>query len=361
MMRVRVRGEEVRHFILQHIAKHSTDISKVAAAHFGVSRQAINLHLKRLVQESALTPERGKTRSLSYRLAPLLKWVRSYTIDEHLEEDVVWRNDVAPVLGEQPENVKDIWRYGFTEMFNNARDHSDGTMITVLIERTAIYTEMAIMDNGVGIFRKIQKALNLLDERHAVFELTKGKLTTDPDRHTGEGIFFTSRMFDQFNITSAGIFFVHEFGDVEDWILERANPEEARTAVWLKLNNHTARTLKKIFDQYSSEDDYAFTKTVVPVRLAQYGDDKLVSRSQAKRVVARVDKFKVVIFNFKDVPTIGQGFADEIFRVFARQHPEIQILESNANSEVRRMIERARGNSSAEGPAAPLTDLQMLP
>jgi hypothetical protein len=218
-------------------------------------------------------------------------------------------------------------------------------MISVLIEKTSVGTEMAIIDNGVGIFRKIQTELNLLDERHAVFELTKGKLTTDPARHTGEGIFFTSRMFDDFNIMSAGIYFAHEFGNVEDWILERSNPEEARTSVWLKLNNHTSRTLKKIFDQYSSGDDYGFTKTVVPVRLAQYGNDRLISRSQAKRVVARVELFKVVIFNFENVSTIGQAFADEIFRVFARQHPEIEILVSHANSEVQRMIERAKANS----------------
>ena len=116
--------------------------------------------------------------------------------------------------------------------------------------------------------------------------------------------------------------------------------------VWLKLNNHTARTCKKVFDQYASGDDYGFTKTVVPVRLAQYGNDKLISRSQAKRVVARVELFKTVIFDFKDVPIIGQAFADEIFRVFAREHPEVEILVSHANTTVRNMIHRVRTATS---------------
>ena len=57
----------------------------------------------------------------------------------------------------------------------------------------------------MGIFKKIQKALDLLDERHAILELAKGKLTTDPKHHTGEGIFFTSRMFDEFTILSGGV------------------------------------------------------------------------------------------------------------------------------------------------------------
>jgi hypothetical protein len=137
--------------------------------------------------------------------------------------------------------------------------------------------------NGGGIFKKIQNALNLLDERHALLELSKGKLTTDPKRHTGEGIFFTSRMFDSYDIVSGEVYFSHEFGKPEDWIFERDKLSDG-TAVWMKLHNHTARKIKKIFDQFTSGEDYGFNKTVVPVKLAQYGNDKLISRSQAKRL-----------------------------------------------------------------------------
>ena len=83
-------------------------------------------------------------------------------------------------------------------MLNNAIDHSSGTNVVIDIKRTTTSTEMTILDDGYGIFRKIKDSLGLEDERHAVFELSKGKLTTDPDNHTGEGIFFTSRMFDEF-------------------------------------------------------------------------------------------------------------------------------------------------------------------
>jgi hypothetical protein len=86
----------------------------------------------------------------------------------------------------------------------------------------------------------------------------------------------------------------------------------------------------------------AFNKTVVPVQLAQYGNDKLISRSQAKRVLARVDLFKKVILDFKDVPTIGRAFSDEIFRVFTLEHPGIELIPIHANSEVERMILRAK-------------------
>jgi hypothetical protein len=109
----------------------------------------------------------------------------------------------------------------------------------------------------------------------------------------------------------------------------------------MRLNNHTARTSKKVFDQFSTDDDYGFTKTVVPVELAQYGDNNLVSRSQAKRLLARIEKFKVVVFDFDGVALIGQAFADEIFRVFALSHPGIILEHLNANNEVSKMILRA--------------------
>lgn len=345
MRRVRARGEDIRHFILEHVEKHPSGISKIASTHFHITRQAINKHLRRLVYEKSLT-ESGETRKRAYKLAPLLEWRQDYDITPEIEEHVLWDRDVAPVLGALPQNVMDIWHYGFTEMLNNAKDHSGGTQIMVRISKTAINTEMMISDNGIGIFKKIQEAFHLPDQRYAILELAKGKLTTDPTRHPGEGVFFSSRMFDRFAIGADKTYFGHKFGDDEDWIMAWNSP--LGTSVFMELRNHTNRTSKKIFDQYASPDgDYGFNKTVVPVNLAQYGNDKLISRSQAKRVLARLELFKMIMLDFTGVPSIGQAFADEIFRVFAKEHPELTIHVIHANSEVNRMIERARTSSYA--------------
>ena len=181
----------------------------------------------------------------------------------------------------------------------------------------------------------------MLDEKEAVFELSKGKLTTDPKRHSGEGIFFSSRVFDSYEIISNSTSFSHQFGEVEDWVLDNYKVKKG-TVICMKLNNHTARKTKDIFDEYSIKDDYSFSKTVVPVQLAQYENDYLVSRSQAKRILNRLEKFKVVIFDFESVESIGQAFADEIFRVFANQHPEMELLAINTTPEVGQMIRRAK-------------------
>jgi hypothetical protein len=228
-------------------------------------------------------------------------------------------------------------------MFNNVIDHSASTTVAIRLAKTAYSTEINICDFGVGIFNKITKAMNLLDERHAVIELTKGKLTTDPERHTGEGIFFTSRMFDTFSILSGEVFLSHAYGDEKDWILQNQKPSVG-TWITMKLKNNTSRTPKQIFDRFTSNDNFGFTKTIVPVRMAQYGDEKLVSRSQAKRLLERIDRFKTVLFDFREVEIIGQAFADEVFRVFVNQHPHIELIPINANDTVMQVINNARYN-----------------
>lgn len=347
MTALRPRGEDIRRFILENVAKHPQEISRVAAERFKITRQAVNKHLHRLIEEGALSSS-GRTRNKTYRLALLTEWRKQYSLEAGLAEDVVWTDDVRPVLGQLPDNVISIWHFGFTEMFNNALDHSGGTAILVEVRKTAADSEMMLSDNGIGIFKKIRNAMGLLDERHAVLELAKGKLTTDPRNHTGEGIFFTSRMFDMFDILSGEVYFWHEFGKTEDWILERDRFKNG-TTVWMKLHNHTARTQRKVFDQFSGGDDYRFYKTVVPVNLAKYGDDNLISRSQAKRLLARVELFRTVVFDFAHVDSVGQAFADEVFRVFANHHPNVEMHVIHASSAVKRMIERARSGSATTG------------
>ena len=229
-------------------------------------------------------------------------------------------------------------------MLNNAIDHSAGTKVTIDVKRTAISSEIEIVDDGFGVFRKIKETLDLEDERHAVFELIKGKLTTDPDNHTGEGIFFTSRMFDRFSIDSGSVHLSHRSPPDEFWVFDNSEFVTG-TRVRMKLSSHTDRAPKEIFDAFTGDGDYGFTKTVVPVDLARYGNDALISRSQARRVLARLDRFNTVLLNFRNVDQVGPAFADQVFRVFAHAHPDITLIPINADAQVMSMIKRANPGS----------------
>jgi anti-sigma regulatory factor (Ser/Thr protein kinase) len=349
MVSMRKRGAEIRQFILDHVEQHPGDIASLTAQTFGISRQGVHRHLQSLLQQKALRV-RGTTRNRRYSLRPLVQWQQGYPLSTIHEEDVIWRRDIRPLLGVLPDNVMTIWQYGFTEILNNALEHSAGHEVVVRVDKTATDTKMVIYDDGEGIFKKIQRELGLHDEHHAVLELAKGKLTTDPAHHTGEGIFFASRMFDDFSILSGNVSFLHMREEAEDWIGEQQTSEDG-TAVFMGLKNNASRTTKEVFDQFTSDDDYGFTKTVIPVRLAQYGEEKLVSRSQAKRLLARIDRFKVVLLNFDGVEMIGQAFADEVFRVFPDAHPHIALYAIHVNTPVRHMIRRVaqhRGDSILE-------------
>ena len=337
MTRLRKRSEEIREYILGVVEKNPKSAVTLAMQRFNISRQAVHQHINHLINQGVLV----RIRSGYYELSPLEEWSSTINISENIYEDVLWRKEIAARIGDLPDNAMEVWYYGFTEMYNNVVDHSGSATALISIKKTAYTTEMMLLDHGVGIFYKIQKALNLLDERHAVLELTKGKLTTDPTSHSGEGIFFTSRMFDTFEILSGDVFLSHKYGDDEDWILENRS-HSSGTCVFMKLKNNTSRTKSEIFNKFTSGEDINFSKTIVPVRLAQYGDEKLISRSQAKRLLERVDRFKTVLLDFTKVISIGQAFADEVFRVFVNQHPQIEIIPINTNDDVSGMINRIR-------------------
>ena len=151
MVGTRKRGAEIRRFILDNVEQHPQDIAKLTAHQFGISRQAVNKHLRRLVVQEALGVQ-GGTRDRQYHLPTLLEWTHGYPLTPSLEEDVVWRSDITPRLGELPGNVLAIWNYGFTEILNNAIDHSAGTTVTVRLKKSASTSELMICDDGEGIF-----------------------------------------------------------------------------------------------------------------------------------------------------------------------------------------------------------------
>jgi hypothetical protein len=49
-----------------------------------------------------------------------------------------------------------------------------------------------------------------------------------------------------------------------------------------------------------------------------------------------------VTLDFSGVEIVGQGFCDEVFRVFARAHPQVTIEPVGMNETVAFMVARAR-------------------
>lgn len=327
-----------QHEALKLIALDGLNVGTRLSTLLGISRQAASARLKRLMDQG-LVEASGTSRARVYRLRGLAQVASSYPISG-LSEDIVWRELCAPVVADLPKNVRDIWHYGMTEMVNNAIDHSSAPTVTVGMSRTALYTTAWVADDGEGIFLKIQRALGLYDPREAILELAKGKLTTDPDKHTGEGIFFASKMFDAFDIRSGKLHYMHDVGALD--VLAEHGRHDTGTLVMMRLDNASPRTDREVFDRFSSPDEYTFDRTIVPVRLAVYEGEKLVSRSQAKRLTMRFERFRQVILDFDGVNEIGQAFADEVFRVFQAVHPNIVMVPMHMTKAVAEMVSRVK-------------------
>jgi anti-sigma regulatory factor (Ser/Thr protein kinase) len=331
--------DNIQHQILQLIERDGYNVNTRVCELLGVTRQAASNRLHRLVAKE-LVESTGSTRARVYRLKEILKTSASYPI-HGLSEDIVWRELCVPVIADLPENVRDIWHYGITEMVNNAIDHSGAPVVRVGMSRTALYTSAWVADEGEGIFLKIQRAMNLYDPRESILELAKGKFTTDPVNHSGEGIFFSSKVFDAFDIRSGNLHFMHDADDELD-VLAKREKEDNGTLVLMRLDNESPRITKEIVDQFASPDEYTFDKTVVPVRLAAHEGEKLVSRSQAKRLTMRFERFRHVILDFDGVSEIGQAFADEVFRVFQTAHPDLIMVPVNTTPAIKDMVNRAK-------------------
>lgn len=323
--------------LLEIVKNNPTQTAEVIAETLSITRQSASRKLKGWVDENLLTVS-GRGRSTRYELVEQVECF-TFNLSDNLDEFRVYTQTLDPKLKGLNPNVLEIFQYGFTEMFNNAIDHSCGTEITVEIRQTPISTFVSITDNGLGIFEKIQKAFDLVDIRQSIFELSKGKLTTDKANHSGEGIFFSSKVFDFFCINSKGWAFVHNAG-VMDIMYEHDIEYIDGTKVMFELSHSSTKRTKDVFDQFAMPDEYAFATTVVPVNLAKHEGEFLMSRSQAKRLVARFEHFQKVILDFQDVTSIGQGFADQIFRVYQNEHPNVQLFVINATDDIKDMIQR---------------------
>jgi biotin operon repressor len=331
--------------------RHSAASGAGLARQLQISRQAVHIHLKELVLNGRVV-KTGTTRGAFYALASdrsrrsaTLRFSKTCTLASLAEDEVFLeaarRMQLARAL---PANVRDIIQFGFTEMLNNAIEHSRAATCKVEIRLDPYVCFFIVRDPGIGLFQNIASQFGLPNENAAVGELLKGKATTMADRHSGEGIFFTSKAGDTVCFRS------HKFEVVFDGRMRDVVVKEKRflrgTEVLFEISRRSRRRLEAIFEEFAPADmDYRFQKTSVLVKLFQ---QEYVSRSEARRMLARLDKFRSVELDFRDVRSLGQGFADEVFRVFPRAHPDVAIRAVNVRAAVEPMIRHVIDNAKMQ-------------
>jgi hypothetical protein len=227
-------------------------------------------------------------------------------------------------------------------MLNNAIDHSGGTQAQVRFWVGDVFA-FEIVDDGVGVFRHVRERLGLPDDLAAIQQLAKGRETTAPDRHSGEGIFFTSRAVDRFEIDANNARWTVD--NIRDDQAIGDAPEHPGTRITCELDPKTERVLEDVFTPYVDEETFAFDRTEVPLALFESGG-RFVSRSEAKRLGTRLERFREVILDFGGVDEVGLAFVDELFRVWANEHPQTELIPINMSPLVERIVRRAGSTRS---------------
>ena len=324
------KKRSIQFYILEKIAQKTAGVSKFVADTFGISPNTVHSYLLELQERDVIR----KTKRDQYELVTQEYHYHLKRSEGQLNSDTyAYEHCLEEHVRALSAEIQQIWDYALSEMANNVMDHSAAENLYIRVQQNYLQTRVVLLDDGVGIFRKIMEYFSLPDLETAKCELFKGKLTTDSANHSGEGIFFTSKMMDTFLILSDGILFTVGKFD-EEMTIHFKDAAAQGTCVQMQLSNFSNKTARGIFDRYSDVEG-GFTTTRLPLK--HFFDSAPVSRSQAKRICNRLEQFQEVILDFEDLEWMGQGFAHQLFVVYQNQHPTVKLRPVHMNESVAKM------------------------
>jgi DNA-binding transcriptional ArsR family regulator len=254
-----------------------------------------------------------------------------------ISEDRVWQevSGLVPALATLPPAAGDIFKYAFTELLNNAIEHSGGKEVEVRVEPASADTlVLEVRDDGVGLFRNLRLRLGLESDQQALEKLAHGKLPPTRSGRIGSGLFFASKAGRRFEVESAGFRWLVD--NRTDSSVTGSAPARAGTRVLFEGELQPRRTLGQLFAQHGERAAFARSRVVVTLATGS------ISRSEAQQLMARLERFSTVVLDFKDVKEIGQPFADEVFRVWPSAHPGVILEPINMSPLVTFMVDHAR-------------------
>lgn len=345
------KREEIKKYILQKIALDDKDVIAKTMDSFGISITSVKRYIQESIGSNVLVSEDNA--ACGYKLVEQVFHIQLPLNNPYLTEDQIYNTYISKYLVNCNEEALRIWQYVCEEMLNNAIEHSRGQNIYIEVCSNVLFSKVTIMDDGVGAFRTLLEYMETHgwyqpQTEDALIELYKGKMTSNASCHSGEGIFFSSKMVDEYVLWSDSRMYIGGNGkepkSVESHFLSYASRISRKgTVVSMSLENATQRKITEVFDMYT-DVDAGFVKTRIPIKEACINGEP-VARSQARRICNRLDEFKEVILDFSNVEFMGQGFADEIFRVYAAAHAHVLLHPVNMLPTVERMVWHVgRGN-----------------
>ena len=323
-----INQEKVKSYILRLIKSNRKDYVNSTVEAFGISKASVYNYIKQM-KNDGLIEKQGNIYVIRTNVYHYF-----FKNDGTLGEDCIFTQFISPHI-QFKKNVNSIWNYAFTEMMNNAIEHSESENISVTIYQNCVETKILITDDGIGIFRNIQRFMKEnknedISLQECVSLLFAGKFTTAREYHTGEGIFFTSHIMDEFiiysddNIFTRNNFKSSQFSD--DNLHSQINMEKG-TIVSMTINNNSKKILSEVFNTFAPVEE-GFIKTTIPIA-HMFSSGNPVSRSEARRLLECIVLFNDIDLDFSGVEEIGQGFTHELFVLGKQKYPHIKLRTIN--------------------------------
>jgi len=334
-------SEQIKKFILDNLSFHKKDIIQESINRFGISRQAIHKHMKRLIDDKKVVAH-GTTKGRYYELNPSVNYTKKFEINKNFSIEKTVKKYILPQISILPKNVFGIFEFSIGALLNNICDHSKAKSIFFKLYINHREAHFVLSDNGLGIFKNIRSGLKLPNTRLAALELAKGNVTTDPSNHSGDELNAIIHLFDKVTIDSSGKS-LKFFNDNHEWLLQHSTQQQG-TRIHLQIDSLSKRTCADIFDYIFKEK---CSKICIPLNLLEVADYKIVnSRSQAKSVLRNIQNYKTVEFDFKKIDLIGPAFADELVRETKQKNQFADIEWINTNHTVDLLMSRALDRQS---------------
>ncbi|MCE2660532.1 MAG: ATP-binding protein [Rubrivivax sp.] len=334
----RIDFNAVTGWITRAAIVHGDNLPAELARRLDIGPGQLSALLEQLTQQGWLVAH-SQGQQTVYRPGALRQVALTYAL-AGLEEDLPWRRDFAPSFELSRTQAQTLGQ-AVSELLNNAIDHSGGTQVSLSLRQTPHSLQLLVADDGIGLFQHLSETVAISDPALALLELSKGRLTSQPLHHCGHGLLLSARLADVCVVQANGQSWMTRQGDGGAWQSQLFKTTRNGTSVFLSIARDATRTPESVLSAWRA-DDTDFSRTCVPLRLLvqDQASTMLHSRADARRVTHRLTTFALAELDFEGIEALGPAFTDELLRVWARSHPQVQLKYLHAAPQVLQALHR---------------------
>lgn len=335
-------SKKIKTFILQNIAKHRKNIVQEVIGRFGISRQAVNKHMNRLISDNKVMAY-GVTKGRYYELVPEVNYSKTINFDKKQDPELIFNKFIKPQIQILKNNLYDIFQFSICALLTNIQDYSNARTVYFKLFISHKKVHFIISDNGIGIFEDIKNKQNLYNERLAALELAKGSISSEPQNRSGEEVKLICNLFDTITIDSSGQSLSFNKKN-EKWLINDSLQSKG-TRIHLTIDTFRKRTCKEVFERYFSSEN---SKVRIPVNLADISQQNIVnSKSYVSYVLRNINNYNKVEFDFSQVNLIGPTFANELVRKTRESNLFAEIEWVNTNKTINLIMSNALASQAS--------------